>query len=249
MSARQILRIGLLDAIPRKRNLEGEKTDPQKIVAMFESIEAPFDYTVYQATEGDLPSSLSDCDAYLVTGGPCSVYDKYAWIRELEQFVRRAYEGGSPLIGICFGHQLIAQSLGGQVRRADQGWLVGLHDIAVQTEKFWMRGSASSLSLYFINEDQVVAMPPNAELVAGSNVCPHAMFAVEGRLLSIQAHPEQPHASMQAFTHALLDDNQADAELVGRALATMEGRQPDSTLFAQWIVGFVESACGARNAS
>ena len=63
MSARQILRIGLLDAIPRKRNLEGEKTDPQKIVAMFESIDAPFDYTVYQATEGDLPSSLSrrDC--------------------------------------------------------------------------------------------------------------------------------------------------------------------------------------------
>ena len=117
-------RLGILDAVPAEYYISGEKTDPQKFIDMFEGVAAPFEYATYLATEDHFPDTLDDCDAYLITGSPCSVYDTYTWIGRFDTFIRSAHERRKPMVGICFGHQLIARALGGRVRLAEDGWLL-----------------------------------------------------------------------------------------------------------------------------
>ncbi len=237
-----LMHLGILDAVPPEYYLTGEKTDPEKFVDLFTGIAAPMSFSIYKATQRDFPTVLNECDAYLITGSPCSVYDTYPWIQELEEFVRRAYSDGAPLVGICFGHQLIAQSLGGGVRQADDGWLLGLHSFRVHTSKHWMGDGTPDHSLYCINQDQVVELPPDVELLAGSDACPNAMYGVDGKILSIQGHPEQPLSSMHAFTQLLLDEYDLDPSFADKAHETMADGEPDAKLIARWISAFLASA-------
>lgn len=236
------LRLGLLDAVPPEFYPAGEKSDPQKFVELFELVGAPFRYRTYAVTEGRFPASLDECDAYLITGSPCSVYDTYPWISELGNMIELVTAAAIPLVGICFGHQLIARTLGGTVRLADDGWLIGLHEMRVHRDKEWMSGQASTHPLYFINQDQVVELPPGVELLAGSEACPNAMFAIDDRVLSLQAHPEQPHASMRAFTNHLRDACHIDDSIAEAALQTMAKGEPDAHLVGRWITSFLLSA-------
>ena len=241
ITATSKIRLGILDAVPPEFYPPGEKTDPQKFIDMFTGIAARMSFATYEATQGHYPDSLDECDAYLITGSPCSVYDTYTWIKDMENFIRHVYAAGTPMVGICFGHQIIAQSLGGKVRLADNGWLLGLHPLQVHAEKDWMVGGASTPQLYFINQDQVVTLPPDVELLAGSDACPNAMYHVAGRLLSLQAHPEQPLSSMQAFTRILTDDYHIDPETAAQAHATMAAGEPDAGVFARWISAFLRA--------
>lgn len=234
--------LGILDAVPDEFYLDGEKSDPQKFVDMLTQINAPMSFRTYLATQGEFPDPLDECDAYLITGSPCSVYDTYTWIKDLENFVHHVDQAAIPLVGICFGHQIIAQTLGGKVRLADHGWLLGLHPFNVSVEKDWMVGGASSHSLYFINQDQVVTLPPDVELLAGSASCPNAMFQREGRLLSLQPHPEQPLSSMHNFVGLLTDQYHVEPELADAARATMAAGKPDAVTFARWISEFLQSS-------
>lgn len=237
------IRLGILDAVPPEFVPEREKPDPDKFIDMFEAIGAPLSIRTYQATEGEFPSALSECDAYLITGSPCSVYDTYTWIPEIHRFIRNAYASRVPMVGICFGHQLLAETLGGKVRLADSGWTLGLHDVEVTAPKRWMNGRASVHPLYFINQDQVVELPPNAEVIASSASCKNAMFTEDGRLLSLQAHPEQPLGSMRVFTQILLDEYHVERDLANAALETMKVGEPHAPLVAGWIVDFLLDAC------
>ena len=236
------IHLGILDAVPPEFYIDGEKTDPQKFVDMFNGISARMSFTTYDAALGEFPDSLDECDAYLVTGSPCSVYDNYPWIKDLENFIHHAYNGRIPLVGICFGHQAITQSLGGKVRLADKGWLLGLHPFTVSVEKDWMVGGASTHSLYFVNQDQVVTLPPDVQLLAGSEACPNAMYQHEGRLLCLQAHPEQPLSSMEAFTKVLLEEYHIDQKIADDARVTMAKGSPDAALFARWISEFLTAS-------
>ena len=195
-------RLGILDAVPAEYYISGEKTDPEKFVDMFEGVGAPFEYATYRATEDHFPDTLDDCDAYLITGSPCSVYDTYTWIGRFDTFIRSAHEQRKPMVGICFGHQLIARALGGRVRLAEEGWLLGLHEIDVAVEKSWMSGTPGTHPLYFINQDQVVDLPHGAERLAGSAACPNAMLALDEHILTLQAHPEQPLADARVLAGA-----------------------------------------------
>lgn len=238
------LRLGILDAVPAEYYLAGEKTDPDKFIDMFRKVPAPMAFRVYRATEGHFPLSLDECDAYLITGSPCSVYDTYTWIRGLEAFVRSAWGTHKPLVGICFGHQLIARTLGGCVELAEAGWLLGLHEISVRVEKPWMQGEGSRHGLFFINQDQVVRLPRAAERLADSDACANVMFTVDRRILALQAHPEQPRASMRAFSRVLLERYGLDSRIYDAALDSMDSAEPDAPRVAGWISTFLLDACG-----
>jgi GMP synthase (glutamine-hydrolysing) len=239
----QTIRLGIIDTIPAEFYLDGEKSDPQKFIDMFRRIQAPMTFRTYLATEEDYPESLDECDAYLITGSPCSVYDTYTWLRDLENFVRHVSDQEIPLVGICFGHQIIAQSLGGKVRLADGGWTLGLHEFDVTVEKQWMLNrSTTRNALYFINQDQVVTLPPDVQWLGGSDVCPNAMFCREDRILSIQGHPEQPLSSMHRFLELLLDEYHVDRDLADHAETTMASNEPDADLFASWITEFLKQS-------
>jgi GMP synthase-like glutamine amidotransferase len=235
------IHLGILDTVPSHLYQAGEKKEPEKFVEFLGAVDASMSFSIYDAAERQLPKQVDDCDAYLITGSPSSAYEQHTWINELEAFVRDAYSVSKPLIGICFGHQIIAQSLGGRVRRSSDGWLIGLHSFDVYGQQDRMTSPKSRCALYFINQDQVVELPPDVELLAGSEACPNAMYCVDGRILSIQGHPEQPLEAMRDFTRRMLEDrtlSQAD----GRAsFDSMDSGEPDSILFANWIHSFLRS--------
>ncbi|MFP8967472.1 glutamine amidotransferase-related protein [Pokkaliibacter sp. CJK22405] len=162
--------------------------------AMFEALlreQAPdATFAVYRCLEGELPASVGECDAYITTGSKSCVNDDNQWIRQLEDFVRALYEANKKLVGICFGHQLIARALGGEVLNSEKGWGVGMSFNAVSSPKPWMQPQQDKLDLIVSHQDQVVTLPPEAQVLASSRFCPFYMLAYGECFMSVQGHPE-----------------------------------------------------------
>ena len=234
--------VGLLDTIPQEFYLSGEDTDPQKFITMFENAGLDFDYRTYLVAEGEIPDELDECDAYLITGSPCSVYEDLPWIPVLEDFVRTAFAARKPQVGVCFGHQIAAQALGGRVQKARTGWLLGRYHLLINVERPWMSPTQNEYTLHYINQDQVLDLPPGVELLGESARCPNAMYTVDGALLCIQPHPEQSKKSMQVFTDHLLHKGVITAEEHSTAHETFDEGQPDSTVVARWLGQFIDDA-------
>ncbi len=240
------LGVGLLDAVPQALYLPGEPTDPQKFIDMFRQAGMDFDYRVFHVAEGEMPAAIDDCDAWLITGSPCSVYEPLPWISVLEDFVREAFAAGQPQVGVCFGHQLVAQALGGHVAKAESGWVLGRHHLQVKLARPWMTRRQSEYRLHYINQDQVLELPPGVTLLGESPRCPNALYEADGRLLCIQPHPEQPVASMRLFTDYLLQKGAISETEHRAALASLENGHADSMLVAGWLGNFIRSAVARR---
>jgi GMP synthase-like glutamine amidotransferase len=197
------------------------------------------DHAVYDVRAGRLPDRIEACAGYVVTGSACGVYDPEPWIAPLEDWLR-AVLGRSALIGICFGHQIMAQAFGGQVVKSPKGWGLGAHRYDVNAAQSWM-GEVRSFVLPAAHQDQVVVPPPGAEIVAGSDFCPFGMLAYPGRRAwSLQLHPEftadYDTALIERRRGNGLDDAQAEAALASLA-APMDNRR-----VAGWIRAFVARA-------
>lgn len=144
----------------------------------------------YSVAQGEFPQSIDECDAWLITGSPKSAYDMDDWILTLKKFIQDCDHAKVKLLGICFGHQLIAQALGGQVRRANVGWGVGVKGISVDSFKSWMHPEQTPCRLLFSHQDQVVILPKSAEVIANSDDCPVQMFSIGEYIFCMQGHPE-----------------------------------------------------------
>ena len=129
------------------------------------------------------------CDAYLITGSRHSVYDDRPWIPALAEFVGQALDAGSKVVGICFGHQLIAHFFGGEAGPA-RGWGVGVHQSRVVTDAPWLEPKLARFGLLSSHQDQVTRLPPGAELLATNDFCPIAGFVWGDGVLTFQGHPE-----------------------------------------------------------
>lgn len=136
---------------------------------------------VWRVVDGEFPPDVHAAEGWLITGSRHGAYDDLPWIAPLEQFVRDAYAAEVPLVGICFGHQLIAQALGGKVEKFKKGWSVGrqLYD--------W---GGEQVAMNAWHQDQVVEPPKEAEVIASSDFCKFAAFSYGNRAFSVQPHPE-----------------------------------------------------------
>lgn len=198
------------------------------------------EFQTYDLTAGDWPEDLDACDAFLVTGSRYSAYDREPWIEQASELIRRLSREGRPTVGICFGHQLIAEALGGHVAKAaDKGWGIGVHSWQIVNRPDWMQSESSGFSLLVSHQDQVVELPPNSQLLASSGFCPNAAFQVGEYLLGIQGHPE----FLSGYSQALMDSRirQIGPDKVASASATLN--QPvDDQLVAEWIVRFMKKS-------
>ncbi len=140
-----------------------------------------FSFETYAVVDDAFPDSPTDCDGWLITGSKHGAYEDLPWIGQLETLIRDIYATARPLVGICFGHQIIAQALGGKVEKFDGGWAVGRQTYDWQGEQ---------VSLNAWHQDQVVQRPENATPLACNDFCENAALVYDNRVFTLQAHPE-----------------------------------------------------------
>lgn len=129
----------------------------------------------------EFPQDVHDCDGWLITGSRHGAYEDHPFIKPLEEFIRRAYAAHVPVVGICFGHQIIAQAMGGKVERYEGGWSVGPTTYDFGGESYTMNAW---------HRDQVVQVPQGACVVGRNDFCRNAALLYDDRIFSVQAHPE-----------------------------------------------------------
>lgn len=157
---------------------------------LFEKQSIPAQFDVFNVVEGCYPDDEQLYDAYLVTGSKADSFGSDPWIQTLREYLLSRYDNGDRLIGICFGHQLLALLLGGKTERAAQGWGIGVNRYQLLEQPEWMSPSLDSLDMLVFHQDQVTQLPDNATLLASSAFCPNAAYSIGDQVLCFQAHPE-----------------------------------------------------------
>lgn len=234
----KMTKIGILDAFPQNEiKINWNKTPIDAYIRFLEQVDPLFTYEGYLVAQGEFPASPDECHAYLVTGSPKGVYDQDRWIDELKAFIRESYQSGKKMVGICFGHQILAHALGGWAEKSDKGWGFGSKRFEIYSHKPWMTGAPTQCTSYFVHQDQVLRLPPEAELLGGNDFCPNIIFELNDQVLGIQGHPE--------FTYELMceiitdRENLVEPQVYQAALHSLENGVPDNILMAQWIVNFL----------
>lgn len=210
---------------------------PEMFAALLTPADSHLTFTIYDAEHGELPNHVDAADAYLITGSRHGVNDGFPWIDQLETFVRSLHKAGKKVIGICFGHQLIAKALGGKVIKSTKGWGVGMSQNTMYHHKAWMNSAPQQFNLLVSHQDQVVELPPHAEVLAGSDFCPNYLMQIGDNLLSIQGHPE----FTKEYSRDLMvsrEDNIGAAQFA-TAMKSLDMREDDQ-LIARWIVQFLK---------
>ena len=192
-----------------------------------------FETTAYRVADGRMPPAPDAHPAWLITGSSAGVYDDLPWIAPLEDFLRAA-RGQAKLVGICFGHQIMARAFGGRVEQSSKGWGVGLHRYDVLAQRPWMDG-APSIAIPVSHQDQVIAPPAGATVLAASEFTPFAMLGWGDDAMSMQCHPE----FAPGFAAALYDSRRDRLPDAAGAIESL-GQPNDEARVAGWIRAFLK---------
>jgi GMP synthase-like glutamine amidotransferase len=186
--------------------LENDVLDPgmaphlERLAGAFENLfrqaGANWQFDAYNTTQGEYPETFDAYDAVLLTGSRADAFSDAPWVVELRRRVAALLEQRKKIIGVCFGHQLLGVVLGAKVGRAPQGW--GAGRMAYRVASPWKAplatgddgSTAQDLALLASHQDQVLELPSGARLMATSDFCPVAGFAVDDYVFSVQPHPE-----------------------------------------------------------
>ena len=187
-----------------------------------------------QAGEGPDPAAF---DAAVITGSSAGVYEDHAWIADLLDWIRQA-KGRTRLIGVCFGHQAMAQALGGRVEKSDRGWGVGLHRYDVVSSESWMTPPVPAVAIPASHQDQVVEKPAEARVILSSPFTPFAGLAWGDDAISLQGHPEFTPAYAADLTGGRRE--RIGAATVDRALESL-ARPDDRARVGEWLRRFVQA--------
>lgn len=209
---------------------------PEMIVRMFRETRIDVQFDVFDARTGRYPENLDGYDFFITTGSKAAAYDTDDWIRQLIEFIRKLDSQERRLIGICFGHQLIALARNGSVERSPKGWGVGVASNRLTTTPDWMEESTQTLNIIASHQDQVSTLPADARVIAASDFCPYFVVQWNDHFLSIQGHPEW-HTDYSRALMNLRRDKIGDARVEAglSSLAT----ETDNRLFTRWILEFV----------
>jgi len=196
----------------------------------------PLDIHFYAVIDGEFPDDVHACDVYMSSGSKWGVNDDQPWIRQLELFIQDLYSAGKGFVGICFGHQLIARALGGEVQKAENGWGVGIAHTSLVNNRQWMQPQKTDLALVVSHQDQITRLPDNTNVLMSSDFCPYSMIQVGEHFLGLQGHPE----FSASYSSALMDvrRDRIPAETITAGMDSLS-YPADDQLAIQWILQFL----------
>jgi GMP synthase-like glutamine amidotransferase len=215
--------------------------DGEKVAAGLRAQRPDWTYEVWHARDDELPPEPDHYQGWVLTGSVASVNDGAPWMARLAELVRHLHRRQVPLVGLCFGHQMVAHALGGRVGASPGGWRIGSAATHYRAELYaalsWMQPSQATITLFAAHQEQVLQPPPEAQVLGGDPFAPAAALLVGTHIFTTQYHPELS----REFMLALLDEYATlwPAPLV--AQARQQVQQPvDATLFMRWAAQFLE---------
>lgn len=232
------MKIALLQAdhVPEYRHGVSGGNYPDMFANLFLKVSTIVDIDVFDVTVGEYPHDLKAYDKYIITGSRATTFEPLPWVCSLEDKIRVLYKLNKKIIGICFGHQILAQALGGRVERSIKGWGIGVQYIKILEKMEWMYPFYDHLSLTFYHQDQVVELPEKAKLIASNTFCPVQMFVIDNTILGMQAHPEM----LRAHNHFLIkEQKEALSPYFESGMDSLRMRD-HGRVVAQWMVNFFE---------
>jgi GMP synthase-like glutamine amidotransferase len=229
------MKIGILQTGRSPDELRDEYGDYNE---MFERLLGRPDvhFQTFPVLMDEFPSTPAAADAWVVTGSRCGVYDGYGWIVKLKSFLRFVHREKVPLVGICFGHQVIAEALGGKAEKFSGGWSCGL-------QRYELEGWNGPVSMLAWHQDQVVVPPPGAEIIMSSNFCRYAGMRIGDFTLTLQPHPEFTPDFLRALAGARRDV--VGGAMADAAIASLTAA-PDEV--GPYLLDFIDRASAVKAA-
>ncbi len=213
--------------------------DGAKVAAGLRAWRPGWQFDTWHVSAGAFPPDPCAYDGVVITGSPASVNDERGWIARLLEVIRTLHAGGVPMVGLCFGHQAIAVALGGRVRPAPVGLRLGTVTTQVARHAPWMTPASPAITLYAAHEDQVVELPPGAQVLGHDPQCPVGVYAVGDAVFALQYHPEFGRRFMDDLIDALAP--KLGAAAAGEARERVQ-RPVDAPVVMRWIAQFFERA-------
>lgn len=204
---------------------------------LFDSVSKDMEYQVYDVQKGEIPKEIRTDELYLIPGSRAGAYEDTLWIMELINFIRKAHEVRAKLIGVCFGHQVIAQALGGVVEKSDKGWGTGIRTSQIvlpEAKKFFPDGF---MNMHYNHHDQVMELPKEATLFASSDFCLNEGFIVGNHILTFQGHPEYTKDyGRHVIQYRAEDEPQAVKEKALKSIETLSAMGENA---ARWMISLI----------
>ena len=194
-----------------------------------------FTFAAWNVVDMEFPESVTDADAWLITGSKHGAYEDLPFIEPLENFIREIQAAGQQLVGVCFGHQIIAQALGGKVEKFDGGWSVGRTEYQSKDGPFHLNAW---------HQDQVVERPQAARCLATSDFCENAILAYGNQIYTVQAHPEFGSGMIEGLANTR-GKGVVPAPLLETACAQLDkptDRHNIAQVMAHWLKGNAQEA-------
>lgn len=198
-------------------------------------------FKVYRVLDEQFPDSVNACDGWVITGSRHGVYENLVWMQRLKRFLLECRDAEKKVVGICFGHQILAEAMGGAVEKSRKGWGVGPHTYRLNLQPSYTAGERGSFTINAMHQDQVVHLPPGADVLASSDFCQYAGLSYGDWAISFQSHPEFSNAYETALI-GLRRQSLFSSELAEAALERLadEGLHNEGPRVATWMVNFLK---------
>lgn len=198
-------------------------------------------------TDAPLPDA-KNAAGFIITGSSSSVTERAPWMLRAEGFVRDIVEAGTPLFGICFGHQMVGQALGGLVAKNPRGREIGTVEVRLLPEAShdaMFERFADRFRANHTHVDSVVELPKGARVLAETDLEPHAAFAIGDNVKCVQFHPEIDGDAMRGYisarAHLIEKEGRDPAPILAGAVDTPDGAETLRNFVRRVVSGRVET--------
>jgi GMP synthase-like glutamine amidotransferase len=228
--------IGILacdHVMPELRQASRGRDYDDMYAEMLQAAEPSIRTRTYDVVNGELPGSPDECDAWIITGARYDSYRNDPWIVALRDFIRRVLDDRARLVGVCFGHQVVAHALGGRAEPSGT-WKAGPHELQVEPTA-WFEGG--SVTINAMHQDVASVVPPGARTIADGHTAEHPMFLVGDTILCVQDHPEYDADYIAGLVQARRP-RMGDA-ITDAALQRIRTDATHNEVVGEWIANFL----------